>query len=109
MQYYVSAKGPRSGDGSKLRPFRRIQQAAEIARPGDEVIVGPGVYREWVNPIHKGEENARIIYRSEKPGEAIITGAEPVKNWEVYREKVWLARIPNGIFGSYNPCLLYTS
>lgn len=103
MQYYVSAKGPRSGDGSKLRPFRRIQQAAEIARPGDEVIVGPGVYREWVNPIHKGEENARIIYRSEKPGEAIITGAEPVKNWEVYREKVWLARIPNGIFGSYNP------
>ncbi len=103
MKYYVSVKGPRDGDGSKERPYRRIQQAAQQARPGDEVIVGPGIYREWVNPIHAGEEDARIVYRSEKPGEAVITGSEPVKNWEPYQGDVWLSRIPNGLFGSYNP------
>ena len=103
MQIYVSAKGPRCGDGSKQRPFRRIQQAAEIACPGDEVIVAPGLYREWVNPKNGGLENAPIVYRSQEPLKAIITGSEPVKNWEPYQGNVWLARIPNGLFGSYNP------
>ena len=44
MQYYVSAQAGRGGDGSKAQPFRWISQAAEIARPGDEVIVAPGIY-----------------------------------------------------------------
>ena len=103
MKYYVSAKGPRNGDGSRERPYQRIQQAAAAARPGDEVIVAPGLYREWVNPICAGEEDARITYRSEKPGEAVITGAEQVKTWEPYQGNVWIARIPNGVFGAYNP------
>ena len=50
MNYYVSADGPLLGDGSQDAPFRRIGQAAEAARPGDTVIVAPGIYRECVNP-----------------------------------------------------------
>ena len=35
---------------------------------GDEVLVAPGVYREYVNPVNGGTgEDARIIYRSEVP------------------------------------------
>ena len=56
-------------------PFRRINEAAKIAKPGDEVLVAPGVYREYVNPVNPGTENDRIVYRSEKPLGAIITGA----------------------------------
>ena len=103
MQYYVSAQAGRGGDGSKAQPFRWISQAAEIARPGDEVIVAPGIYREYVNPRHGGTEEARIVYRSEVPLGAVITGAEVVKDWEPYEGDVWVTRIPNGIFGSYNP------
>lgn len=54
MQIYVNAKARCDGDGSKERPFKRINDAAKIAMPGDEVLVLPGVYREYVNPIHSG-------------------------------------------------------
>ena len=54
MKYYVSAKAARNGDGSKERPFQTITCAAKIAAAGDEVIVAPGVYREYVNPVHAG-------------------------------------------------------
>ena len=104
MIYYVSANAERNGDGSKCRPFQTITEAANIARAGDEVLVAPGVYREYVNPINGGcGEDSRIVYRSEVPLAAVITGAEPVKNWEHYEGNVWRARISNGIFGSYNP------
>ena len=103
MIYYVSAKAERDGDGSKNNPFKRIGDAAEIARAGDEVLVLPGVYREYVNPRYAGVEGAPIVYRSVEPLKAVITGAEEVKCWENYKGNVWLARIPNGIFGGYNP------
>ena len=107
MIIYVSATTKRSGDGSKEAPFKTISQAAELAVAGDEVLVAPGVYREWVNPKNGGESDGeRITYRSEITGKAVITGAEPVKNWKAYKGGVWAARIPNGLFGGYNP---YTS
>ena len=104
MIYYVSADASRSGRGSKEAPFQTISQAAAIAKAGDEVIVAPGIYREYVNPVSGGtDEDHRIVYRSEVPLGAVITGSEPVKNWKQYDGNVWVARIPNGIFGSYNP------
>ena len=104
MIYYVSANASHRGSGTKENPFPTISQAAKIARPGDEVIVAPGIYREYVNPFCGGtDENHRIVYRSEIPLGAVITGAEPVKHWTRYEGNVWTARIPNGLFGNYNP------
>ena len=103
MKYYVSANAVRGGDGSKERPFQTITEAANIAVAGDEVIVAPGVYREYVNPIHAGTKEAPIVYRSEVMRGAVITGAEEVKNWKPYEGDVWMARISNGLFGAYNP------
>ena len=104
MIYYVSANASRCGRGTKEAPFRTISQAAAAALPGDEILVAPGIYRESVSPVRGGTDDAhRITYRSEVPLGAVITGAEPVKNWTLYEGNVWMARIPNGIFGSYNP------
>ena len=104
MQVFVSEKANRKGDGSQSAPFQTISQAAKIARPGDEILVAPGVYRENVTPLFGGTgEDCRITYRSVEKGAAVITGAEPVKTWTRYHDDVWLARIPNGIFGRYNP------
>lgn len=103
MIYYVSAETARSGNGTKDKPFKEINEVAQLACAGDEVIVAPGVYREYVNPKNGGTRDAPIVYRSEIIGAAVISGSEPVKNWEHYHGTTWLARIPNGIFGSYNP------
>ena len=103
MIYYVNAQAPREGNGSQIMPFRRINDAAQLARPGDEILVAPGVYREYVNPRYAGTEEQRIVYRSEKPGTAVITGAEELKEWKHWKGDVWTARVQNGVFGGYNP------
>ncbi len=107
MQYYVDAKAIVDGDGTKEKPFKRIQQAASIAMPGDEVLVYPGVYREYVNPMHAGEENARITYKSVEKHAAIITGAEELKGWTRYEGDVWTVSVDNAMFGSFNPYTTY--
>ena len=84
-------------------PFKSINSAAAIAVPGDEVLVAPGVYHENVCPVHAGTEDARIIYRSTEKLGAVITGAETIKTWRPYEGNVWVCRIDNGVFGSYNP------
>ena len=104
MKYYVAVSARRSGDGSEERPFKSISEAAGIAKAGDEVIVAPGVYREWVNPKNGGsDEEHRIVYRSAEPLKAVITGAERVRDWALLEGGVWTASVPNGVFGSYNP------
>lgn len=95
------------GDGSQARPFKHINDAAKIARPGDEVLVAPGIYREYVDPVNAGTEEAPITYRSTEPLGAVITGAEEIKSWLPYEGSVWMARIPNSLFGSYNPYTTY--
>lgn len=102
MKIYVSQKS-KGGDGTREYPFNSLAQAAKLAQPGDEVIVAPGIYRESVDPANSGTLEKRIIYRSEVKNGAIITGAEEIKSWKRYKEKVWKARIPNGVFGNYNP------
>ena len=107
MIYYVNAQVGRGGNGSKETPFKRIGDAAKIAMPGDEVIVAPGVYREYVDPQNAGTEDARITYRSEVPLGAVITGAEEIKSWQPYEDNVWVCRVSNEVFGGYNPYTTY--
>ena len=103
MKIYVSASAARSGCGTEEHPFKTINEAAAAAQPGDEVIVAPGIYREYVDPKHAGTPDARITYRSAEPGKAVISGAEPVRNWKQYEGDTWMVRIGNGLFGNYNP------
>ena len=103
MNIYVDVHAPKDGDGSKERPFRRINDAAQLAKPGDEVLVAPGIYRESVDPRFAGSEEARIVYRSTEPLGAVITGAEEARGWIRLDSGVWMLRIRNSAFGSYNP------
>lgn len=103
MKIYVNANAGYDGNGTSQMPFRHINDAAKIAQPGDEVLVAPGIYREYVDPVYAGTEEARITYRSTEPLQAVITGAEQIKTWELYEGNVWVCRVPNSIFGNYNP------
>ena len=120
MTYYVNANADLTGNGSRDKPFKTINEAAALAVAGDEVIVAPGLYREWVNPVNGGSEDKRIVYKSQVPLGAHITGSEKLGGWKLYEGaeagsgaaggagsgKVWTTRVSNSIFGDYNP---YTS
>ncbi|SES01991.1 right-handed parallel beta-helix repeat-containing protein [Lachnobacterium bovis] len=103
MKYYVNGNVKRTGIGDEYAPFMTIQEAADVAKPGDEIYVYPGVYRESVNPVYSGEENKPIKYISVEKHKAIITGAERVKGWKALGNGVWERRINCEIFGDYNP------
>ena len=103
MKYYVNIKAGKDGDGSKERPFKRINDAAKIAVAGDEVLVAPGIYREYVNPQNAGTEDARISYISEEPLGAVITGSEVLTGWVNCGGTVWTACVDNARFADYNP------
>ena len=104
MKIYVNVNGPRNGVGTKEMPLRSIAEAAKLAKAGDEVIVAPGVYREYIDPVNGGTgEDNRIKYISEVPLGATITGSEVATDWEKVEGDVWKTVVPNGIFGNYNP------
>ena len=103
MLLYVDAHAAVGGDGSRERPFAKIMDAARVAQPGDEVSVLPGIYREEVSPGVAGTKDHPIVFRSVEPRAAVITGAEPAKGWTRAEGDVWQLRIPNSVFGAYNP------
>ena len=85
MQYFVDSKAASGGNGAEGTPFTTIGEAAKIAKPGDEVIVLPGIYREEVDPANGGTEKQRIVYRSKEKNQAVITGAEILDSWSPYK------------------------
>ena len=54
MIYYVNNSAPKNGNGTKEMPFKFINDAAKIAKAGDEVLVAPGIYHEYVDPVNGG-------------------------------------------------------
>lgn len=103
-EYHVAVNGSDGSIGSVAEPFATIQRAADIAMPGDTVIVHGGQYREWVKPANGGSsEICRITYRAAEGEKVVIKGSEQVTNWEKVEETVWKAVLPNSMFGDYNP------
>ncbi len=73
---YVWAANTQKGDGSLENPFKTIQQAADVAQPGDVVNIKTGVYREEVKMTKDG-----VTYQSYQNEIVTINGTEVLKNW----------------------------
>ncbi|WP_422116213.1 right-handed parallel beta-helix repeat-containing protein [Brachybacterium sp. UNK5269] len=101
---HVSISGSDDADGSPGAPLRTIGRAAELVRPGGTVRVHAGVYREWVRPQHGGLSETRRVTFEAAPGEhVVITGSEPVADWQRVEGDVWRTEVPNALFGDWNP------
>ena len=103
-ELHVTTQGDDAGPGTSERPFRTIQQAAQVAQPGDTVTVHAGIYRERIDPPRGGTgPDARITYRA-APGEEVdIRGSEVVTGWAPVGDDVWRVSIPAERFGKFNP------
>ncbi len=77
--WYVAAGGADTNPGSKTKPFATIQQAANVAKPGDVVYVRGGTYRETVKPLQSGTSGAPITFKPLNPKQkVVIDGTDPL-------------------------------
>lgn len=79
--FYVSVDHPAADDravGTAESPVASINEALRRAKPGDLVLVTPGVYREEVCFPVSGEPGRPITLRSAVPRGAIVRGSEVV-------------------------------
>ncbi len=88
--YFVAPNGSDDGPGTLEAPFRTIQKAADVVRPGDTCYVRAGVYRETVELRQSGRRDAPIRFTA-YPGERVVLdGTEPVRGpWTHYRDGIY--------------------
>lgn len=102
--FHVSKQGSDRGSGGSSNPFQTISKAAEMAQPGDTILVHEGTYRERIDPPRGGtSDSMRITYQAVEGDTVIIKGSEIIKNWMPFQGEVWKVTLPNSYFGDYNP------
>ena len=85
--YYVdnsSAQADDNGPGTKSRPFRTINKAAQVLQAGERVVIASGTYRECVQPARGGTGPTQMISYEAAPGAKVfIKGSEILKDgWQ---------------------------
>ena len=102
--FHVAKTGSNQNQGNVLSPFLTINFAANLAQPGDSIIVHEGVYREWVKPVRGGNsETSRIMYMAAKGEKVIIKGSERITNWQNLGGGIWKTDVSDSVFGNYQP------
>jgi hypothetical protein len=87
---------PGGNDGNPgtnpLAPLRTVQRAADLAQPGDLILIQPGVYREGVDVAVSGSSAQPIVFRGSAPG-VVLDGAD----LGVFTGVTWTAQA-DGVF-----------
>jgi hypothetical protein len=112
--YHVSQNHPRASDenpGTEALPFRTINQAAQVLKPGERVWIHAGTYRELVRPKFSGEGPEHMIAYEAAPGEQVIIKGSRVleTRWErsrdpkgergsLFSRKLWMTTLPDSLF-----------
>ena len=90
--YFVATGGSNTNPGTLAAPFRSIQKAASVARPGDMVYVRAGTYRETVRPMRSGTASAPITFQPYNNEVVTISGADVVSDWSRHTGSVYKTR-----------------
>ena len=61
-ELYVSPAGNDKNSGSSGSPFATIGKAAQRAKPGDTVKIGPGIYREQITFTKGGKTGSPVTF-----------------------------------------------
>ena len=90
FEYHVKPTGSDAACGDAEHPFATISKAAQMASPGDTVIVHEGAYREQVDPKRGGlSEHERITYCGAPAPHGRLSTARNAcgagRNWPIIR------------------------
>jgi len=90
---YVSTTGNNSNPGTDPgAPLETIQHAADLAQPGDLILIQPGIYRESVTVPTSGTAAQPIVFRGSAPG-AVLDGADEAVvggvAWAFEGNRIW--------------------
>lgn len=89
---------PQGFDGfvghSRRFAVRTIQRAADLAEPGETILIWPGIYREDVFLRRGGRPGRPLVIRAALPGQAVISGgADPAITaswrWQPRGAQLW--------------------
>lgn len=111
VQYYVSPTGNNVSDGSIFTPWLTIQHAADIAGPGDTVIVLDGWYRERVRSKTNGVAGNPVTFRAQNRYGARVWGFQFNHSYHIVDgfasslSGIDVGQIPNneGVFQVWRP------
>jgi len=82
--YWVDNRDVSASDtnpGTEARPFRTINNAAQVLLPGERVLIKTGIYRERIMPAHGGSGPEKMIAYEAAPGATVvIKGSRLVKS-----------------------------
>ena len=95
--YYVrQTVGADTQDGQSAgSAWRSIARLSSAMHAGDTAYVGPGLYREQITVLNDGQPGARLVFvadatgqhTGDPPGVIMITGAEPVDDFQAEVER----------------------
>lgn len=94
------------GNGTGRQPFKTINRAAQLAQPGDTVLVHPGIYRERVCPARGGTPSQPIVYQAAERGSVTIKGSDVYRGpWKAVKGKagVFVGSLADLRFRGANP------
>lgn len=117
--YVVDKHHPDASDtnpGTPEKPLRTINKAAQLAKPGEKVLVHGGVYREMIEPKRGGTSPKKMInYEAAHNEKVVVKGSRVLHNkWEqrsiyshdledtsltyTWSRKLWVTKIPDSLF-----------
>jgi len=85
--YYVDVNGNDTGDGSGRQPWKTVNHAISQARPGDTVLINPGVYyvTQQISITTSGEPGNPITFSGNGQGVVIdLSGYSGRNGFEIY-------------------------
>jgi len=95
-QYFVSPAGNDQAKGSINQPFKTIQRAVNIMKPGDTCFIREGVYRETIRIQTSGTAAKPVVITAFKNEKVVITGTDVLVNWQEYAPNIYysVTKIP---------------
>lgn len=74
--FYVSLAGNDAASGTAATPWRTVQHGVDALKPGDTLLIGPGIYRELIHIKQSGTAQAPVTIASQPGARVVISGAD---------------------------------